>query len=96
MGTDSMLALQETLEGRYWLERELGKGGMGIVYLAWDPALERRVALKILPPAIATDGRRVRFLKEAKVAARLTHDNIVPIYAVDTAGPFVDYTMAYV
>lgn len=91
-----MYALQGALQGRYWLEQKLGEGGMGIVYLAWNPALERREALKILPPAIATEKRRVRFLREAKVAARLTHDHIVPIYAVDTAGPFVYYTMQYI
>jgi serine/threonine-protein kinase len=93
---ESMLALQEALAGRYVLERELGRGGMGIVYLAWDTALERLVALKILPPAIATRPRRERFLREARIAARLRHDNIVPIHAVDEAGPFVYYTMEYV
>ncbi len=93
---ESMLALQEALAGRYVLERELGRGGMGIVYLAWDTALERLVALKILPPAIATQPRRERFLREARIAARLRHDNIVPIHSVDEAGPFVYYTMEYV
>jgi serine/threonine-protein kinase len=91
-----MLALHEALGGRYFLDQKLGEGGMGIVYRAWNPALERYEALKILPPAIATPARRARFLKEAKVAARLTHDHIVPIYAVDTAGPFAYYTMQYI
>ena len=91
----SMLALQEALGGRYWIERELGKGGMGIVYLAWEPALERLVALKILPPD-APEGRGARFLQEARLAARLRHDHIVPIYAADAAGPFVYYTMQYI
>jgi serine/threonine protein kinase len=62
---------------------------MGIVYLAWDAALERLVALKILPPAIATQDRRERFLREARIAARLKHDHILPIHAVDAAGRFV-------
>ncbi len=92
---ETMVALQEALGGRYALERVLGQGGMGIVYLAWEWALERRVALKLLPPALA-DERRERFLREAKIAARLTHDHIVPIYAVDQAGPYVYYTMQYV
>lgn len=97
MDPDELMAqLQQALEGRYWLKRRLGEGGMGIVHLAWDPSLERWVALKILLPAIATEAHRARFLKEAKVAARLTHDHIVPIYAVDSAGPFDYYTMEYI
>jgi len=92
----SMYALQQALDGRYVLERRLGKGGMGVVYLAWETALERLVALKILPPALATPDRHERFLKEARIAARLKHDHIVPIHAVDEAGPFVYYAMDYI
>jgi len=91
-----MRALQDALGGRYVLERELGRGGMGIVYLAWDGTLERRVALKVLPRSAGTPRRRARFLTEARIAARLRHDHIVPIHAVDDAGPFVYYTMDYV
>lgn len=94
--SESMLALQEALGGRYLLKRVLGKGGMGIVYLAKEPALDRLVALKVLPLAMANGRRRERFLQEAKIAARLKHDHIVPIHAVDEAGPFVYYTMAYI
>jgi len=94
--SESMLALQEALGGRYVLERELGKGGMGVVYLAWEAALDRLVALKVLPPGLATPGRRERFLGEARIAARLKHDHIVPIHAVDEAGPFVYYAMDYI
>ena len=93
---DPFEALRQALAGIYVLERELGRGGMGIVYLAWDPHLERRVALKILPPRLARADRRAAFLAEARIAANLKHDNIVPIYAVDQAGPFVYYTMAYI
>lgn len=96
LSDETALALQEALGGRYVLQRELGRGGMGIVYLAWDFTLQRWVALKILPPAIATADRRERFLREARIAAGLAHDNIVPIHAVAHAGPFVYYTMAYV
>jgi serine/threonine-protein kinase len=93
---ESLAAVQGALDGRYVLERKLGKGGMGIVYLAWDIALERLVALKVLPPALATDGRRQRFLDEARIAAGLEHDHIVRIYEVGEAGPYAYYAMEYV
>jgi serine/threonine-protein kinase len=94
---DLFLPLQEALKGRYWLERELGRGGMGIVYLAQEVALDRPVALKLLPPALAREGwRRERFLHEARTAARLSHPNIVPVFAVEEVGEFVFFTMAYV
>ena len=93
---DPLEELRQAVAGTYVVERELGRGGMGIVYLAWDPHLERRVALKILPPRIAKADRRAAFLAEARIAAGLKHDNIVPIHAVDQAGPFVYYTMDYI
>ena len=78
------LALQQVLAGRFSLERELGRGGMGIVYLAQDVALDRPVALKLLPPALAGQPLlRQRFLQEARTAARLSHPHIVPIHLVD-------------
>jgi hypothetical protein len=89
-------ALQQALEGRYALEEELGRGGMGIVYLAWERELDRMVALKLLSPARTAPRQRERFLREARAAARLSHPNIVPIYTVDQVGPFVYYTMAYI
>ncbi len=91
------LALQQALAGRYSLERELGRGGMGIVYLARDVRLDRPVALKLLPPErAARPGIRERFLHEARMAARLAHPNIVAIHAVEEAGQFVFYAMRYV
>ncbi len=93
----TLLALQAAVAGRYSLERELGRGGMGIVYLARDVQLDRPVALKLLPPdQAAVPERRERFLREARMAARLAHPNIVPIHAVEEIGPFVFYAMRYV
>ena len=90
------LAFQRALEGRFTLDRELGRGGMGVVFLAWETALNRRVALKVLPASKSTAEARQRFLKEARIAAGLSHKNIVPIYTVDEAGPYIYYAMAYV
>ena len=90
-------ALQEAVVGRYSIERELGRGGMGVVYLARDVRLDRPVALKLLPPErAAVASIRERFLHEARMAARLSHPNIVPIHAVEEIGPFVFFAMQYV
>ncbi len=70
---------------------------MGIVFLARDVQLDRPVALKLLPPEqAAIPDRRVRFLAEARMAARLAHPNIVPIHAVEEVDSFVFYAMRYV
>ena len=91
------LALQRAVAGRYSLVRELGHGGMGLVYLARDVALDRLVAIKLLPPALATrPGFREGFLREARMAASLTHPNVVPIHLVEAAGELVYFVMAYV
>ena len=90
-------ALQRALGGRYVLERRLGRGGMGLVYLAREPRLARRVAIKVLPPDRAVQPpARERFLREARTAAGLSHPNIVPIFAVDEAATLVFFVMAYV
>ena len=88
---------QLAVAGRYSIDRELGRGGMGIVYLAREVQLDRPVAIKLLPPARATDPLiRERFVREARMAARLSHPNIIPIFAVDESDGFVFYVMAYV
>ena len=95
--TPEFLALQTALAGRYSLEREIGRGGMGIVFLAREVALDRMVALKLLPPELAArPGVKERFLREARTAARLSHPNIVPIYTVDEVEDFVFFVMAYI
>ncbi|HEV2751528.1 MAG TPA: serine/threonine-protein kinase [Gemmatimonadales bacterium] len=91
------LALQEVLAGRYSIERELGRGGMGIVLLARDVALDRPVAIKLLPPHLAANpDARDRFLQEARTAAGLSHPNIVPIHLVEARGDLVFFVMGYV
>jgi eukaryotic-like serine/threonine-protein kinase len=91
------LDFQTVLAGRYSLERELGRGGMGVVYLAREVALDRLVAIKLLPPKLAEDpALRERFQREARTAAQLSQPNIVPIHVVDAAGGFVWFVMAYI
>jgi serine/threonine-protein kinase len=91
------LALQESLSGRYSLDREIGRGGMGIVYLAREVHLDRLVAIKLLPPERAADpSLRERFLREVRLAAKLSHPNIIPIHAVEERDDFVFYVMAFV
>ena len=76
--------LEGTL-GRYRLERELGAGGMGVVHAAFDPDLERRVALKVLRNTGGGDEARQRLLREARALARLTHPNVVTVHEVGSA-----------
>lgn len=97
MTDPSFLALQTAVAGRFSLESELGRGGMGIVYLARDVILERPVAIKLLAPALAAraDMRR-RFLREARLAAQCFHPNIVPIHEVAEAGDLAWFVMGYV
>src|SRR5256885_10546522 len=91
------LEFQAARAGRYSLERELGRGGMGVVYLAREVRLDRLVAIKLLPPARASDAKlRERFLREARTAAKLSHPHIIPIFTVDEVGAFVFFAMAYV
>lgn len=97
MESPHFVALQTALAGRYSLERVLGRGGMGVVYLAHEVALDRPVALKLLPPEMAEqEDVRDRFLLEARTAAKLSHPNIVPIFAVDQVDEFVFFVMALV
>src|SRR5687767_64863 len=91
------LALQTALAGEYSLQRELGRGGMGIVYLARDVQLDRDVAIKVLPTHLAgTAESRERFVREARTAAGLSHPHIVPIHRVGAADGFVFFVMSYV
>ncbi len=89
--------VERVLSANYELDREIGRGGMGIVYLARDRRLKRQVAVKVLPPELAFRGEiRSRFLREAETAAQLSHPNIVPIYSVDEREGLVYFVMAFV
>ncbi len=89
--------LQRLVEGKYRIERLLGKGGMGAVFLAHDLTLEREVAIKVLPPDVAQDDQVVRrFQQEAKTAAKLDHPNIIPIYRVESEGGLNYFVMKYI
>src|SRR6058998_2941547 len=91
------LDFQSALAGRYSLEREVGRGGMGVVYLAREVRLDRPVAIKLLPPSKTADPKlRERFLREARTAAKLSHPNVISIHAVEETGGFVFFAMAYV
>jgi eukaryotic-like serine/threonine-protein kinase len=92
-----LLRVQAVLAGRFAVERELGRGGMGVVYLARDLALDRPVAVKVLAPRLAeVPELRARFLAEARLAARLSHPHVVPVHAVEDHGAIVLFVMALV
>ena len=89
--------MRRALGDRYAVERELGRGGMGTVYLARDLKLDRPVALKVLPAEFASQvALRDRFLRETRTAASFSHPNIVPVYAVEDAGDLLAYAMGFV
>lgn len=82
--------------GRFRIERLLGHGGFGVVWLATDPDLDRQVALKIPQPHIlVTPELHERFVQEARAAAMLDHPHIVPIHEINTSGPVSYIAAAY-
>ncbi|MCH9035518.1 MAG: serine/threonine-protein kinase, partial [Planctomycetes bacterium] len=83
--------------GDYTLRRQIGRGGMGVVYDAWQNSLDRQVALKVLPVGIAADDRTFhRFMREAKTAARLNHENVVRVYGMGVESNTPYFAMEYV
>src|SRR5262249_40501717 len=83
--------------GDYRILREVGRGGMGVVYEAEQESLGRHVALKVLPaPALLDPKHLLRFQREAKAAARLHHTNIVPVYGVGEDGGLYYYVMQFI
>lgn len=85
------------LIGQYPIERELGRGGMGVVYLARDRRLDRLVAVKVLPRDFARDPMRLaRFEREARSLAALNHPNVASIYSIETATDETILVLEYV
>ncbi|MEO7359679.1 MAG: serine/threonine-protein kinase [Gemmatimonadaceae bacterium] len=89
--------VQKAVANVYTLEKEIGRGGMAVVYAARELKLRRIVALKVLPPDLAFRADvRMRFVREAQTAAGLNHPNIVPIYAVDEKDGMVFFAMSLI
>jgi len=82
--------------GRHVVLQKLGAGGMGVVYAAYDPELDRKVALKLLLPGSGGETRRLRLLREAQALARLSHPNVVGIHDVGTVDEQVWLAMEFV
>ncbi len=83
--------------GDYTLRRQIGRGGMGLVYDAWESSMDRHVALKILPAGLAADSRAsARFMREAQAAGKLSHQNIVGVYSTGVREGTPWYSMEYV
>jgi len=90
--------LQAELGTDFVLEKELGRGGMAVVYLGRDAHLNRKVAVKVLPPELTYGGGGSmieRFKREAQTAAKLDHPNIIPVFRVSTSGTLFWYVMKY-
>ncbi len=92
-----MRELERAIAGRYALERELGRGGMGAVYLARDLRLDRPVAIKVLPPELAVRPElRERFLRETRTAASFSHPHIVSVHSVEESPGLLFFVMSYI
>jgi len=92
-----LVMVRKELEHDYVIEKELGRGGMAVVYMGKERSLEREVAIKVLPPEMALQGGTAdRFKREARLAAALDHQNIIPVYRVGQAGPLHYIAMKYV
>ena len=96
MRADVREQLQGVLEGHYTIERELGRGAMATVFLATDSRHGRPVAVKLLPPEMATATSAERFLREIRITAALQHPNILTLLDSGAAGGLCWYVMPYV
>src|SRR5829696_8314679 len=96
ISSETLTAFRSQLAAQYRLERELGQGGMAIVYLAYDVANDRHVALKVLNPELAATLGADRFLREIEVGRTLQHPNIVGVLDSGSADGRLFYTMPFV
>lgn len=95
--SSQFIALQRVIAGRFSLDREIGRGGQAVIYLARDVSLNRPVAIKVLnPDAAAHPKLRQHFTHEARTAGKLSQPNIVPVHAVEEHGDIVFFVMGYV
>src|SRR5690242_16319877 len=85
--------LSQALAGKYRIDRELGSGGVATVYLAQDLRYEREVAIKVLREGLAQSLGRDRFVREIRMAAKLNHPHILPLYDSGEAGGFLYFVM---
>ncbi|UCF41807.1 MAG: protein kinase [Gemmatimonadota bacterium] len=88
--------ITSALAGHYDIEREIGSGGMATVYLAHDARHDRHVALKVLRPELAATLGSERFLREIRIAAKLTHPHILPVYDSGEANGFLYFVMPFI
>ena len=95
-GADALERLRTALADRYVIERELGRGGMAVVYLAQDVRHHRRVAVKVLSPELAVLVGPERFLREIEITAGLQHPNIVPVHDSGRVDELLFYVMPYI
>lgn len=85
--------LRKALSPDFRVEHELASGGMGIVFLAYDVALDCPVAIKIIRPELATAKAAANFLREARILRKIRHASVVPVHVVNVAGEFCYYVM---
>ena len=94
---EAITDLNAAIGDRFSIERLLGQGGMGAVYLARDRQLDRPVAIKVLPPEFAQQSDlRERFLRETRTAASFSHPNIVPVFSIEDRDGLLAFAMGYV
>jgi len=94
--TDHHEQVQQAVGDRYLIEREIGRGGMAVVYLARDTRYDRRVAIKVLRPELASALGPERFLREIEIEARLQHPNVLPLFDSGAHGAVLYYVMPFI
>jgi serine/threonine protein kinase/Tfp pilus assembly protein PilF len=95
-GRDAPAPVNGSVLGRYLVIEELGKGGMGLVVRAYDPKLQREVALKMLRHEVMSEAARIRMIREARAMAKLNHPNVVAIYDVSLEDDAIALAMEFV